>query len=121
MSNWNSMQIGNQCNSLRNNAVHHRFGFHLTLHSTGNRTIYAISPPTRDRTYLYMRPFLFDIETGVNDSRALDPHLAFRCSFECAAKFVCYLYLCRFMLDNYHCTMKRLALRLPNKPPPRKS
>lgn len=48
MSNWNSMQIGNQCNSLRNNAVHHRFGFHLSLYSTGN---------------FYVRYFLFDIET----------------------------------------------------------
>lgn len=74
MSDWNSMQIGNQCNSLRNNAVHNRFGFHLSLYSTGNRvhilSLYHIHILSADK---FLRYFHFDIENW-RQSRALDPH-----------------------------------------------
>lgn len=44
MSDWNSMRSDNQCNSLQNNAIHHRFGFQrqlLSLHSTGNPILFC--------------------------------------------------------------------------------
>lgn len=114
MSDWNWTSIDNRCNSLQNNAIHNRFGFQwqlFSLHFTGNKQCTT---------------FLLEFHTVL--SGIVSINVTLKQWPRAHHKIVYFVFLFtllrinsfRFMSDNCHSNMKRLALKLPNKQLPKK-
>lgn len=114
MSDWNLPRIDNRCNSPQYNAIHNRSGFQrqFSLHSTGNQ---KWKRNILSSNLIKFSSIDFDIEMSDHVLLFINHH-PFQMCFFFTFQFVVF----RFMLDNYQCTMKRLALKLPNKQLPKK-